>query len=200
MSEYTGVPKTSTTTHEGFWRMFLMRQPQPALVRLYNEAGESKDLPVGESVVWARLGQTVAALEPTLVELYDEDMQLIRAEKSRTERKSTTGVMMPFALQNDPNAALLGYFASLLANAHMGLREAFELLREMVASQTTDNSALRNEIAQVRAENAELKTQLAEAIATAGVQGGDDDFLANMASSFMNGKDLASAETNGVKQ
>lgn len=191
MSEYGGVPKTTTTTQEGFWRMFLMREPRPTLARLYNETGESKDLPIPVDVVWARLGQTVAALEPSLVELYDDEMQLLRAEKGKTERKNSTGVVLPFPLHNDPNAALLGYFASLLAQAHSFSHQAFDVLRELVANANTDNASLRQELSELRTENAELKTDLAAALAGGG---GEGDTLENLAATFMNGHNAAKAE------
>jgi hypothetical protein len=158
------LPRTTATSEAGVWRAFLMREPKPALVRIH-AGDETKDLEVADDVVWSRMGETVAALEPRLVECYDEEMALLRAQKSNmAARAPSGGVVIPGVLASDPNAALLGYFASLLAQAHSFSHVAFDVLRGLTESQTNDNATLRVENAKLREDLEELRTQLAETV------------------------------------
>lgn len=184
-----------------YWRNFCMRAPRPALVRvIYGE--ESQDIEIDAKAFesgqqsWARVGDTVAALDPDRVELYSESQTLLRADKRKVP-KTDQYVRMPDGLHKDPEAARLMHFADLLHRAYQHSSEvAFNRIVDIVQMQS-DNIRDLNQ----RADRAEkrLLDQLRENIALrAGVvQGGDgeeegggglNDFLSAFLSGMSSGK------------
>jgi len=63
-------------------RKWLLRHPKPTKVLVHRAGREVQELRMdGQS--WARIGETIATLQPELVEAYDESDKLVRALRAR---------------------------------------------------------------------------------------------------------------------
>lgn len=180
-----------------YWRNFCMRSPRPALVRVLSAEG-SNDIQIEPEQNWARLGDTIDALDPDRVELYTENEVLLRAEKRKVPRNEQY-VRMPDGLHKDPEAARLMHFADLLHRAYAHSTEvAFNRIVDIVSMQQETN----RELAQ-RAEKAErdklrylqeLITLRGGAVAGEGEGGGLESLLQAFMGGMAQGKSVASSE------
>jgi hypothetical protein len=152
-----------------YYRNFCMRSPRPALVRVY--AGEDvHDLRVDAEQNWARLGETIAALDPDKLELYSESDDLLRADKRKVSRGDQS-VRIPDALHKDPETARLTHFADLLHRAYQHSTEiAFSRLSDFVSMQNEREQMLAKRLERLESkyfdalrENTELAAGAQEA-------------------------------------
>jgi hypothetical protein len=99
-------------------RNFLVRQPKPRLIRLTTGDKVDEIKPThGRSM--AKLADTIGAVMPELIELYDGQGNLLRAMRPELESDSTSDpVPTPAPLREDTETARLQLFATLLAKAY----------------------------------------------------------------------------------
>jgi hypothetical protein len=103
-------------------RSELVRQPQPARVLVRTSDGDQEVAGAGKNGrTWASVARTIMALEPELVQLFDEQGTLLRAvnaEQSVVEVPATAaGAGYSAPLHSDPETARLTNFANLLSYA-----------------------------------------------------------------------------------
>lgn len=161
---------TMSTQDQAYYRNYCMRAPRPALIRVY--AGDDvQEIEIAEEQNWARLGETIAALEPDRIELYSKDETLLRADKRRVPRASGP-ISIPDVLHSDPETARLMHIANLLHRAHTGSTE-------IVITKLADIVQLQTEILQKamsRLERAEEKyLAVAQENAQLAVAGSEDE-------------------------
>lgn len=130
-------------------RGFLIQQPKPALVRVTGD-GEPQELRPGKS--YQRCAETIAALDPQLIELYDSQKQLLRAMDLREEdARRSDAAPIPEGIKQDPHALMITHFANLLHRAYEHSTEiAFNRLVDL-----TDRLNDRSEAIEQRLERAE---------------------------------------------
>ncbi len=99
-------------------RGFLLQLPKPSLVRLTrDDGGEPQDIKPGKS--YAKAAETIAALQPDLIECLDASGGVIRAQRTDTvEAQRSDAAAIPAGLAADPQALMLTHFANLLHRAY----------------------------------------------------------------------------------
>lgn len=98
-------------------RRFLIRQPRAALVRL--TSGErTSDLLPKKNQSWSRMGETIAAMAPELVECLDSEGNLLRAIRPPHDGDPTDAPEPPTVLATDPETARITHFANLIHRAY----------------------------------------------------------------------------------
>lgn len=125
-------------------RSTLVKQPQPARILVRTQDGEDHDVAgAGKGGrTWAAVARTIMALEPELVQLFDDQGTLLRAV-----HKDQANVDAPPAaagatysaspLHADPETARLVHFANLLADAwRFSTGIAFQKIVELQQQQT----------------------------------------------------------------
>lgn len=196
-------------------RSWCMKRPRPDGVRLSFSDGTDKYLPRTNEQSWQEIAETIAALEPTLIECVKTDGTVIRATKSdemgKEDRARDNGrVPLPTALHSDPETARLCYTADLLHRAYQHATDVafdkvtaaydtgFARLIDLVEKIGERSDAIERRLE--RAETAyrrEVNERLEEALAAAQEQGqgGVADFLQNFMGGIAMGN--AAAPTNG---
>lgn len=132
-------------------RGFLIQKPKPALVRVTSD-GDSQEITPGKS--YQRCAETIAALDPELIEIFDAGKKLIRAMDLRDEESQRSdAAAIPAGIAADPHALMLTHFANLLHRAYEHSTEiAFAKLVDL-----TDKLNDRSEAVEQRLERAELQ-------------------------------------------
>jgi hypothetical protein len=132
-------------------RSFLIQHPKPSIVRVTGD-GEPQDVRVGKS--YQRCAETVAALEPERIELFDAEKQLLRAMSlADEESRRSDAASIPAGIAGDPNALMLTHFANLLHRAYEHSTEiAFAKLVDL-----TERLNDRSEAVEQRLERAEAQ-------------------------------------------
>lgn len=145
-------------------RGFLLQKPKPSSVRVTGE-GEPETIAVGRS--YSRLAETIDALNVDLIECLDASGKVLRALRlSSSESQRAETPSLPAVLANDPHAALLTHFGSLLANAYQHSTEvAFQRLVDITEGLRSHTESLEARLAQMesqlrRAHNDLLETEL----------------------------------------
>ena len=142
-----------------------------------------------------RVAETVAALAPRLIEALGPEDRLLRALRVGGEESDPSNApTMPTVLANDPHAALLSHFGSLLHRAYEHSTElAFSKLVEIFQLQAERSEAIEKRLeraeANVRREQAERLDDMwdrAEEVAARG--GSKDEILNSLMQSFMQGQ------------
>jgi hypothetical protein len=173
-------------------RNFLMRAPRPAMVRVVTKEAVH-DLEVETEQNWSRLAETVEALEPTRLELYSEESNLLRAERLK-ERPGSGGVAPPAGLASDPETLRLTHFANLLHRSYEHSTDvAFDRLVQMFERQTDQLSSLMNRLEATEGRYYDL---LNEFLALANTEPGESDEnpIEGLARAFGGGVKQAAAE------
>lgn len=177
-------------------RGFLLQLPKPHMVRVTGE-GEPQDLKPGKS--YAKLADTIAALNVDLIECIDAEGKVLRATRMNTaESHRSDAAPIPEALAADPQALLLTHFANLLHRAYEHSTEiAFTRLVEIVdkMGDRADNieqrlertEGLNRKLLQEQVDDAFDRAQeVAERAAAAGAEGADG-IVQQMAGAFLSG-------------
>jgi hypothetical protein len=158
-------------------RNFLIRNPKPKVVRL-TTGSKVEEIRPSHSRSFRKMGETIAAVMPDLIEVLDEQGILLRAVRPQIEPDITSDQPeVPDLLRNDPETARLTHFANLLAKAYEHTTNvAFTKLLELVErmDQRTDNIEARLERTEV-AHRKVLNQQLRDAFAEADAISGDDE-------------------------
>lgn len=130
-------------------RGFLIQKPKPVAVRVTGD-GEPEVIKPGKS--YQRCAETIAALDPQLVECLDGTNQIIRAMDLREEdSRRSDAAPIPQGIAADPHALMITHFANLLHRAYEHSTEvAFGRLVDL-----TDRLNDRSEAIEQRLERAE---------------------------------------------
>lgn len=137
-------------------RNWLICQPRPASIKLSGE-GEPRTIVIKSWMSWARTATTVAALNPDLIEAYDENGELIRAANATQIEgpedavdnnpcvpslytASSTKNAQPF----DPETQRFELFAKLLGEAYERVAEAHKFSTQVAFDKMVDLFAAVN--------------------------------------------------------
>lgn len=193
-------------------RGFLLVHPKPVLVRVHTSDGDTKDI---KGKTFAKIAETVHALDPELIELFDKDGVLLRARKvnGSAAQNPSDEPPMPAVLIDDPQAAAFSLYARFIAKAYEHSTEvAFTKMVELVERMGDRADAIEQRLE--RSESAYRRTvqnqiddafERAEEAAEKAAEPGPGDLMQNMASAFLSGavggKPAAAARTpNGKGQ
>lgn len=171
------------------WRNHLIQHPRPLMIRCYI-GDDATDIDVPVDVNWSRMAETVDSLDPDRIECWSENGTLIRGMKRPETRARNGSIAMPASLHADPHAAMVMLFANLLHRAYEhSTQVAFDKVAEIVQYQGTNNEKMATDLQSLRAENDDLRQQMAEMVAESG-QSGDGDST-SLISAFVNGMGAA---------
>jgi hypothetical protein len=173
-------------------RKFLMRQPRAAIVRLKSTGSPVQEIRPSRTSSLSKLSDTIFAVAPDLIELYDAEEKLIRAQKTDVEPDlSTDSPKTPAVLTSDPETARLSHFASLLAKAYEhSTTVAFAKLVELVERIDSRSDALEQRLERTEMSYRKvLYDQIAEAQREATLSGDDseEDFGKQMLTTVVQG-------------
>jgi hypothetical protein len=174
-------------------RSWLLQNPKPAKVRLTDAEGEIKELDCQKRPM-VRVAESIAAINPELVECLSVTGELLRALRPNVEADAVTSAPpIPAQLSSDPHSLLLSHFAALIHRAYEHSTElAFNKLIELVERLDARSDAIERRLE--RAESAYRREQSeriddlwerAEEVAQSG--GSKDDILKTLLSSMMAG-------------
>jgi hypothetical protein len=192
----------------GQWaiRNFLICQPAPATIKLTGQEGEIQTMTPGRKSR-AKLAETIAAMEPALIECLASDGSLLRAMRPGDESTKARSVEAPVAkgLEGDPTAAMLSHFANLLHRAYehatdIAFDKLIELVERMDERTNSIEARLERTEANLRREQHERIDDLWEqAEQRAADAGGSkkDAILESLAAGIINGK-AATASNNAA--
>ena len=175
-------------------RGWLLRQPRPATLRVVTEDDRHHEVNVTGSVSWAAIAKSIHALDPALIEAYDDKGKLIRAVKPQDddddedgEKREASPLVIPQG--TDPQSIMLIHFADLLASAYRHSTDvAFERLTSLFEAVNRRSESLERSLEsthrllrkvvqeQVEAapedEKKDLITEMVEGFAAAAAQNG----------------------------
>lgn len=200
-------------------RSTLVKQPQPARILVRTQDGEDHDVAgAGKGGrTWAAVARTIMALEPELVQLFDEQGTLLRAvhkdQANVDAPTSPAAVYSASPLHADPETARLVHFANLLADAwRFSTGIAFQKIVELQQQQTDRAIAAENRMERIEAaRQRELKERMddlydeAEAMREAAQRGdaaGARSIFETFLASWMQGSEErkhANGAANGAK-
>jgi hypothetical protein len=185
-------------------RKFLMRQPRAVVIRLQSGSAITEMRPARTGSL-AKLADTIFAVAPEVIQLFDAEDHLLRAQRTDVEPDlSTDSPKPPQVLSSDPETARVSHFATLLAKAYEhATNVAFQKLVDLVERIDQRTDALEQRLE--RTEGAYRKVlydQLADAqteamAALRDAQAGDDteaDMFKAMAGQVLQGMARAQAE------
>lgn len=165
-------------------RTWCMKRPRPDAIKLTFDNGDEKLFPrpgqSGQSS-WQEAAESIAALEPTLLEALGKDGEVLRAikgsELDKDGKQRNERVAPPPALHSDPETARLCYTADLL---HRAYQHATDVAFERIDSAySTAFDRLVQLVEKVDDRNARIEQRLerAEANYRAAMQERIDDAL-----------------------
>lgn len=176
-------------------RNFLVKSPKPRVIRL-TTGTKVEEIRPSNSRSYRKMGETIAAVMPELIEVLDADGSLLRAVRPQIESDATSDQpKVPEALHTDAETARLHHFASLLARAYehttnVAFTKLLELVERMDARTESIEARLeRTELAYRRTKDQQLRDAFDAA-------GGEDEQgeLMQMATSFLQGVAQQAAE------
>jgi len=137
-------------------RSFLVQTPRATKILVTNTAGVQQEIAAPSKaaggVTWAAIARTIETLDPSVVELFDHEDKIIRAQRfdtpaARGEAPST----LPAILERDAESARIAHFANLIAAAYrFSVETAFVKFVEIV-----ERLDRRQELLEVRLERSE---------------------------------------------
>jgi hypothetical protein len=138
-------------------RTFLIAAPRPAKILVTGVNGEQQEVlppPKGISgvhgVTWASIARSIETIDPAIIELFDADNKLIRAQRFDVKTNGAE-TEMPAILARDAESARVALFAQHIANAYrFSVETAFTKLVEMF-----ERSEARQERVETRLERVE---------------------------------------------
>lgn len=191
-------------------RAWLLKRPRPEVLRLTCEDGEQRDLSRTEGASWQEVAQSIAALDPVLIEAINaagKSLRAIRADELERggRQRDNERVPPPPAIHSDPETARLCYMADLL---HRAYQHSTDVAFEKVANaydqafqrlvDITERMDARSEAIEKRLERAEsayrreLQDRLDEKLEAveqaAQANGGGDGIVQNFVSGLISGQ------------
>jgi len=207
-------------------RSWLMKRPRPVMLRLHLADDVVQEMARAEGQSWQDMADSIAAMEPLVVEVLDKDGKLLRAMKPQEEDgdgkrvRDNRTVPLPSALHTDPETARICYMADLLHRAYQHSTDvayeqtraaygtAFERLIDLVERIDSRSTAIETRLERTeRAYQQSLQAQIDDAfeqaeqagIAAAAAQN-EGDFESMMLKSFMGGMQSGRAEKGPQKK
>lgn len=188
-------------------RGFLIQHPKPALIRVTAD-GECQELKPHKS--YQRCAETVAALDPEKIELYDSSRQLLRAMSLDDENAQRSAAAdIPAGIAADPHALMITHFANLLHRAYEHSTEiAFGKLVDLTERLNERSEAVEQRLERAEAQYRRLANDQIEAALDraeeAQAQQGKDGLGEQLLGSFLGGarqpKAAEQKATNGKGQ
>lgn len=183
-------------------RGFLIQQPKPAFVRITGE-GEPQELTPGRS--YQRCAETIAALDPELVECLDASKKLLRAMNlSAPEARRSDAAEIPAGIAADPQALMLTHLANLVHRAYEHSTEtAFTKLVELMDRMNARSEAIEQRLERAEAQYRRLANEQIEAAldrAEEAQAGAGGDLPQQMLGAFLGGQNTsggAAPKANG---
>lgn len=180
-------------------RGFLLQAPKPHAVRVHGgDGGEPETIKVGRS--YAKLAETIEALEPERVEALDKDGSILRAMRpGSVEAQRSTAAELPEVLKQDPQAAMFTHFANLLHRAYEHSTEiAFTKMVEVFDKMNDRSDNIERRLERSESERRSLVQEQVDdaferaaeiAAGRAGIENGEGgDLLQQMATAFLSGR------------
>lgn len=179
-------------------RSWLLTHPRPVVVRCTGEDQTPQEIPVGKQT-FAQVADTVAALEPLLIEALDAKGDLIRAfrpDDGDEPSASANAPRIPDALTSDPETARITHFANLIHRAYEHTTDvAFDRLVSLFEAVNARAEAAERLAAQSEAaRRRELKEHLEEAAQNVASGTQSDDPLTQMIGAWFQGQMMAAAQ------
>lgn len=185
-------------------RMFLLKHPKPATVRVSGDC-ETQELKPARNA--ARCAETIEALGVDLIECLDAKGGIIRATRlSEEESRRSDAATLPAGLAADPESLRLAHFADLVHRAYEHSTEiAFTKMVEVfdIMANRSESIEARLERAEARARRLENEQvddafERAEEIAEAkeAAAAGGNDLGSQLLGSFLGGR--ANGAANGA--
>jgi hypothetical protein len=177
-------------------RGWLLQQPKPVKVRITGGAAGDEGQELSISRNYTKAAETLAAMEPTLIECLDKDGKLIRAHRCDDEpAQRSEAAPIPAALQADPHALMLTHCANLIHRAYEhSTTIAFNKLVELCEKMNDRSDSIEARLERTEARNRQLMQQQvddafdrAAEIAEKGAEG-ETGFVEQMASTFLTAK------------
>lgn len=174
-------------------RNWLLQIPKPTKVRVTDANGDVKELEIGRRPM-VRIGETLAALGPELVEALGPEDKLLRAYRPNCDDEQVSRApAIPQILSTDPNAAMLSLFAQLIHRSYEHstelafnkLVELFERMNER--SEGIERRLERAEAAYRREQSERIDDLWEQASEVAAAGGSKDQILQTLLSSMMQG-------------
>lgn len=172
-------------------RGFLIMKPKPHVVRVTVD-DELQEVALGRS--YAKTAETIAALDPDLIECLDKDGKLLRAlDTESPDARRSDAAPVPPGLEADPQALMLVHFSNQIHRAYEHATEiAFAKMVEVfdimsARSESIEQRLERSESMNRRLLNEQVEMELdrAEEIAD---QKGKDGLGEQMFGAFLSGK------------
>jgi Asp-tRNA(Asn)/Glu-tRNA(Gln) amidotransferase C subunit len=142
-------------------RNWLLQHPKPALIKLHLEDGEEKTLkPNLKSFM--KTAETIAALDPELIEALDAEGGVIRAVRPDSpEARRSDAAEVPAVLAQDPHAAMLTHCANLIHRAYEHSTEtAFQKLVDVLERMNERSDAIERRLERSEATGRRLQQEL----------------------------------------
>jgi hypothetical protein len=203
-----------------------MKRPRPAMLRLHLADDVVQEMARAEGQSWQDMADSIAAMEPLVVEVIDKDGKLLRAIKPQEEDqdgrrvRDNRQVPLPPALHTDPETARICFTADLLHRAYQhatdvsfeqcqkAYSEAFGRLIDLVERIDSRSTAIETRLERTeRAYQRSLQDQIDDAFdraeeagAAAAAASTEGDFETMMVKSFMGGMQTGRAEKNKPPQ
>ena len=178
-------------------RGWLLCQPRAASLRCVSaDQGEHK-LAIDPGTSWIKVAETVAALQPELVEALDAKGQLIRAIRP-DEVAADEDAEPNVSLSQDPENARIITFAKLLADAYRHSTEvAFDKLAQLFDAVNRRSESLEKSLdAMLRIQRKAIEERLADSLDPDGA--GSQSFEQTMIAAMMQGKIQGEVEKAAV--
>lgn len=133
-------------------RGWLLTQPRASTLKVITTDDRHHEVSVTSGVSWMAIAQSIHALEPALIEAYDEKGKILRAVRPQESEEAGVEegappaplVLPPGA---DPQSAMLIHFADLLASAYRHSTDvAFERLASLFEAVNRRSEALERSL------------------------------------------------------
>lgn len=181
-------------------RGWLLHQPRAATIRVVTMDDQHHEVSVKSGTSWMAIAESILALDPSLIQAYDEKGAILRAvrpqegtalEGGTGERRAVAPLVLPSNV--DPQSAMLIHFADLLASAYRHSTDvAFERLTNLFEAVNRRSEALE---ASLEATHQLLRKAWREQIDAADPPKGESDLLNELVTGFATG---AAAARNGA--
>jgi len=186
-------------------RGWLLQLPKPTVLRVTVD-GDVDEVKLGKS--WQKTAETIAAMQPELVQAFDGDNKLLRALRlDDVDARRSDAAELPLVIAQDPHAAMLTHFANLLHRAYEHSTElAFGKMVELVERMNDRSDGIEQRLERSEARARRLQddaiedayAHAEELVANAASQEGEQGTLESMlVNSFMAGQRSAGGKPNG---
>lgn len=188
-------------------RRWMLKSPRPETVRVRSSDDDTHDFPVGASVRWASLAESVNALDPVTIQCLNKSGTVERAikvaswEPDDSKPAATQHEVAPVELPDDPETARFVLVARLLAEAHkFATGVAYDKLASIVETMSTrmdhlEQKADRSDERYRQEMYDRMEDMLEQAAQQAEAGGGSDDIISTFAQAVSAGRN--SSKPNG---